>query len=73
MLAAGELPAAPLTPVTAYLEHERWGVLPYAGGTFDQPADLLAEMSIVKAIVETRRHERQKAELEQQARRRGRR
>lgn len=34
----------------AYAEFWRYGKLPYAGGTFDQPAGLLAEMDVVHSI-----------------------
>lgn len=51
----GRLPEMPLEPITAYVLHERWGALPYEGGVFAQPAELLDEMWFVKATVETER------------------
>jgi hypothetical protein len=38
--------------VQAYLDYRRFGMLPRAGGTFDQPAELMEEIRIVAAIVE---------------------
>ena len=55
----------PLESVTAYLLHERWGVLPYEGGTFGQPAELLDEMWFVKATVESGRQDEQERERDQ--------
>jgi hypothetical protein len=41
-----------LAPVQAYLDFRRFSILPRAGGTFDQPAELMDEIRIVAAIVE---------------------
>jgi hypothetical protein len=35
----------------AFLFYERFGTLPYAGGTFEQPHDLLMEMAYVQNVV----------------------
>jgi len=42
-LARGKVPVPALAAVTAYADWLRFGVLPYAGGTFDQPAGLMDE------------------------------
>lgn len=41
-----------LAPVQAYLDFRRFGVLPRAGGSFDQDAELMDELRVVAAIVE---------------------
>ena len=46
-LANGRVPVPTLRAVTAYADFVRFGHLPYAGGSFDQPARLLEEMRIV--------------------------
>jgi hypothetical protein len=45
------VPHPALPAVQAYADFRRFGVLPRAGGTFDQPAGLLEEMRVVHAIV----------------------
>lgn len=54
------------------MDWRRFGTLPYAGGAFEQPADLLEEMRIVASIVERAEAAQRKRELEE-LRRRGRR
>jgi hypothetical protein len=54
------------------MDFRRFGKLPYEGGTFDQPADLLDEMRIVASIVEKAEAADRKRELDE-ARRRSRR
>lgn len=49
-------------PIQAYLDWRRFGVLPRAGGTFDQPDELLDDMRTVAEIVEEA--ERKRAENE---------
>lgn len=51
MVANGRTPAVPLAAVQAYLDNRLFGALPFAGGTFDQPDDLLSEMRVVAAAV----------------------
>ena len=48
-----------LPEVQAYVDWRRFGVLPHAGGTFDQPAELLAGMRYVAARVEQAEKRRQ--------------
>lgn len=45
------VPYPALPAVQAYADFRRFGVLPHAGGTFDQPAQLLEELRVVHAIV----------------------
>lgn len=45
------VPDTPLPPVQAYADFRRFGVLPRAGGSFDQPAGLMADMRLVHGIV----------------------
>jgi hypothetical protein len=55
MVAEGRTPDVPLAAVQAYLDHAVFGALPYAGGTFEQPAWLLEEMRVVAAHVNVQR------------------
>lgn len=54
MVAAGTVPAAPLPGVRAYLDFRRFGQLARGGGSFEQPAWLMAEMRRVASVVEAR-------------------
>jgi hypothetical protein len=38
--------------VQAFLDFRRFGVLPYPGGSFDQPGELMIEMRLVADVVE---------------------
>lgn len=44
------MPEIPLVSIYAYAEFRRFGQLPYAGGTLEQPAWLLAEMDVIHSI-----------------------
>lgn len=64
----GRPPTPALQSVQAYADFLRFGVLPYAGGTFEQPGWLLEEMRTVhgiyqdeRATIERKRAERDKA------------
>jgi hypothetical protein len=58
MVASGRTPRRPLAAVQAYLDLQNFGSLPRAGGTFDQPAELLEEMRVVASHVNTARRKR---------------
>ena len=60
MVANGKVPAQPLAAVQAYVDWRRFGSLPHAGGTFDQPAHLLEGMRVVHAVVAERDEREQK-------------
>ncbi len=55
------MPDHPLRAVRAYMSFDFFGALPYAGGAFDQPADLLAEMQLVHSVVVRCRNDEQQA------------
>lgn len=42
------MPRRPLAAVVAYVDFLRFGVLPRAGGTFDQPGELMDEFRLVR-------------------------
>lgn len=44
------MPETPLVSIYAYAEFRRYGQLPYAGGTLEQPAWLLDEMDAIHSI-----------------------
>lgn len=46
------------------MDLRRFGQLPHAGGTFDQPAELLDEMRLVASIVEKAEAAERKREAE---------
>lgn len=70
MIAAGRVPKTPLAAVAAYVHHLNFGALPYAGGAFDQPAELLDEMTVVASAVNAKRNREHEA-VERQLRRAG--
>jgi hypothetical protein len=47
----GRLPRDPLRPVQAFLDFRRFGILPHAGGTFDQDAELMEDLRYVAGVV----------------------
>lgn len=73
MVASGRVPETPLAAVQAYVDHATFGELPYPGGTFDQPAELLEDMRYVAAIVNEARKRREDLELDRIRRTMGRR
>ena len=65
MLARGRCPEIPLPAVQAYGDLRSFGVLPRAGGSFDQPAGLIEEMRYVDSVVrKAERAEQEKREQE---------
>lgn len=54
--------------VQAYIDLKHFGVLPRAGGTFDQDAELMDELRIVSNTVEAARV-RERDRLEREAKR----
>ena len=65
-----------MAAVQAYLDLQHFGSLPRAGGSFDQPSDLMDELRFVHGKVEAARERerekaRKKAERSSKARRRG--
>jgi hypothetical protein len=60
MIGQGNMPKAPLRSVTHYVDWMTFEQLPYAGGTADQPADLMMELRYIHAIVTQERDRQQK-------------
>jgi hypothetical protein len=58
------MPARMLAPVQAFHDYRMFGVLPRAGGSFDQDALLMEEMRIVAGVVNEDEH----AKAEKEAR-----
>lgn len=61
-----------MAAIQAYVDFKYFGKLPRAGGTFDQPADLMDELRDVASIVhaaERREHDKAKREAERRAKR----
>jgi hypothetical protein len=71
-LAYGKVPQPTFMAVNAYADFLRFSVLPYAGGTFDQPAALMEEMRIVHAEYSRISEKQQNREMKR-AQRKGRR
>jgi hypothetical protein len=42
------MPRYPLRAITALADYHRFGVLPYAGGSFQQPAELMEELRLAR-------------------------
>lgn len=57
------MPKHPLASVIAFVDFKRFGVLPYAGGTFDQPSDLMDEMRLIHDVLTDKEIQRLKAEM----------
>lgn len=58
----------------AFVDHDQFGHLPRAGGTFDQPDELMREMRVVASIVNAARRRaaaQRDADLERRYRRGG--
>ncbi len=59
----------PLAPITGFVYWKRFGALPHVGGTFQQPAELLEEMTLVHDVFENRQAEARQAEMNRQQQR----
>lgn len=45
----------PLPAIRSYCDYVTFGLMPFAGGTFDQPADLMRDFRIISSAVATER------------------
>lgn len=61
-MARGKVPHPTFMAVTAFADHLRFGQLPYAGGSFDQPAGLMADMRTVAGAYHAEMEKRENRE-----------